>query len=294
MNPLISIIIPSYNHAHFLSRALKSVISQSYTNWEVIIVDNHSDDDTDQVVSNFSNYRISLLKIHNEGVIARSRNKGVLASKGEWIAFLDSDDWWKPEKLSVCSAHMHHACDLIFHDLKIQRPKSKLIGGKYRLGRTLTRPVTTDLLVNGNPISTSSVLVRKDMLMKVGLMDESIAMVAAEDFNCWLKVAEKNGNFIHLPKVLGYYFIHPKGISKRDISESVRNASESFSKNLNPDQYKRYQSHIVFVSARYAFLNKQFKFIVPKLKYCIRYGSFQIKLSSLYMLLRSLIKQCRD
>ena len=119
MNPLISIIIPSYNHAHFLTLALQSVISQSYTNWEVIIVDNHSEDDTDQVISNFSNYRISLLKIHNEGVIARSRNKGVLASKGEWIAFLDSDDWWKPEKLSDCLELMDKSCDLIFHDLKI-------------------------------------------------------------------------------------------------------------------------------------------------------------------------------
>lgn len=290
MNPLISIIIPSYNHAHFLARALQSVISQTYTNWEVIIVDNHSEDNTDQVISSFNDPRISLLKIHNEGVIARSRNKGVLTARGEWIAFLDSDDWWKPEKLSACTALMDQPCDLIFHDLKIERPAAKLIGGKYRLGRTLTKPVTTDLLVNGNPVSTSSVLVRKDMLMKVELMDERAGMVAAEDYNCWLKIAEKNGNFIYLSQVLGYYYIHSQGMSKRDISESVRNASESFSKNLNHEQFKRYQSHIVFASARYAFLNKQFRAAIPKLKYCLRYGTLQVKLSSLYMLFVALPK----
>jgi glycosyltransferase involved in cell wall biosynthesis len=290
MNPLISIIIPSYNHAHFLARALESVMSQTYANWEVIIVDNHSEDNTDQVISNFNDSRISLLKIHNEGIIARSRNKGVLASRGEWIAFLDSDDWWKAEKLSACVVLMDQPYDLIFHDLKIERPKTKLIAGKYRLGRTLTKPITTDLLINGNPISTTSVLVRKDMLMKVELMDESAGLVAAEDFNCWLKIAEKNGNFVHLPQVLGYYFIHSQGMSKRDISESVRNASESFSKNLSPEQYKRYQSHIVFASARYAFLNKQFNDTIPKLKYCFKYGTFQVKMSSLYMFLIALTK----
>ena len=72
--PLVSVVIPTYNHAHFLGVALESVIDQTYTNWEAIVIDNHSTDDTDAVVRSFKDSRISLLKIHNDGVIAASRS----------------------------------------------------------------------------------------------------------------------------------------------------------------------------------------------------------------------------
>src|SRR4051812_44716056 len=101
VNPLVSVVIPTYNHAQFLGRALGSVIAQTYTNWEAIVVDNHSQDDTDAVVASQSDPRIKLLKIHNNGVIAASRNKAMREARGEWIAFLDSDDAWYPEKLAV-------------------------------------------------------------------------------------------------------------------------------------------------------------------------------------------------
>ncbi len=93
---LVSVVIPTYNHARFLGRALQSVMDQTYKNWEVIIIDNHSQDNTDEIVEAFKDPRITLLKIHNNGVIAASRNMGIRAAKGEWIAFLDSDDHWYP------------------------------------------------------------------------------------------------------------------------------------------------------------------------------------------------------
>ncbi len=116
---LVSVVIPTYNHARFLGRALQSVLDQTYTNWEAIVVDNHSQDNTDEVVQRFACGRFTLLKIHNNGVIAASRNMGIRAAKGEWIAFLDSDDWWKPNKLQVCFEHINNNVDLVYHRLKL-------------------------------------------------------------------------------------------------------------------------------------------------------------------------------
>ena len=101
--PLISIVIPTYNHAVFLNRALISIIKQEYENWEVIVVDNHSDDHTEEVVYSFENPKIKLFKIRNNGVIGLSRNYGIKNALGKWIAFMDSDDVWYPSRLSACS-----------------------------------------------------------------------------------------------------------------------------------------------------------------------------------------------
>ena len=97
--PVVSVVIPTYNRANFLRRAIQSVLDQNYTNLEVIVVDNYSDDDTDMVVGSFKDSRISYLKINNSGVIAASRIMGINAAKGDLIAFLDSDDWWENDKL---------------------------------------------------------------------------------------------------------------------------------------------------------------------------------------------------
>src|SRR3990172_8575884 len=119
MNPLVSVVIPTYNHARFLGRALQSVLDQTYTNWEAIVIDNHSQDNTDEIVDSFRDPRIILLTIYNNGVIAASRNMGIRAAKGEWIAFLDSDDWWTPNKIQVCLEQINDKVDLVYHSLKL-------------------------------------------------------------------------------------------------------------------------------------------------------------------------------
>jgi glycosyltransferase involved in cell wall biosynthesis len=126
----VSIIIPTYNHASYLGRALRSVINQTYTNWEAIVIDNHSTDNTDQVMSNFKDPRIKYLKINNDGVIAKSRNKGIEIAKGKWVAFLDSDDWWTSDKLKVCLSFANDNVDLIYHDLKIEHDNPKFFRKK--------------------------------------------------------------------------------------------------------------------------------------------------------------------
>ena len=100
MNNLVSIIMPSYNTGEYIRQTIESVLAQSYINWELIIVDDCSTDNTDEVVKPFlSEKRIKYLKNERNSGAAVSRNRALREAKGKWIAFLDSDDLWKPEKL---------------------------------------------------------------------------------------------------------------------------------------------------------------------------------------------------
>ena len=116
VSPLVSVVIPSYNHGRFLGRALQSVLDQTYTKSEVIVIDNHSTDNTDAVMASFADLRITYIKIHNNGIIAASRNIGLRLAKGEWIAFLDSDDYWSRNKLEQCILNRSNN-DVIYHKL---------------------------------------------------------------------------------------------------------------------------------------------------------------------------------
>ena len=97
--PLVSVIIPTYNRAHFIGETIQSVIDQTYKNWELIIVDDGSVDETGQVVQQFNDKRISYLPVQHTGYIGKTRNVGIRKAKGKYIAFLDSDDLWRSDKL---------------------------------------------------------------------------------------------------------------------------------------------------------------------------------------------------
>lgn len=100
MDEMVSIIMPSYNTGRFISEAIRSVLAQSYTNWELVIVDDCSSDDTDDVVAPFlTDGRIHYIKNERNIGAALSRNRALRETHGKWIAFLDSDDTWGPEKL---------------------------------------------------------------------------------------------------------------------------------------------------------------------------------------------------
>ena len=122
---LVSVIVPTYNHATHLSRALRSVFKQTYKNWELIVVDNHSTDNTEALVKSFNSSRIKYLKINNHGVIAVSRNAGIEVAEGEWIAFLDSDDFWSEDKIEACL--MMNGADFIYHQVMFIQGKKGII-----------------------------------------------------------------------------------------------------------------------------------------------------------------------
>lgn len=206
---LVSVVIPTYNHAHFLGCALQSVLDQTYANWEAIVIDNHSQDNTDEVFQSFADPRITLLKIHNDGVIAASRNMGIRAAKGEWIAFLDSDDIWYPKKLEIAITGIQEnpsidACST--DEMQVDE-----VTGKKRLLRY--GPYTSDfykrLLVAGNCVSPSATLVKRNFLNKNNILfREDKEFVTAEDYDFWMLLAQAGAKFKFIHSVQGEYLIH--------------------------------------------------------------------------------------
>ena len=186
---LISVIIPTYNHADFLREAIASVIAQTFSDWEIIIVDNHSTDHTEEVVKSFNNPKITLLKIRNNGVIGASRNRGMEHAVGNWIAFMDSDDFWYPSRLSTCAQVFESdtlAPDVISTDELMVFANSKKVkklhhgpesGNMYR-----------DMLLYGNKLSPSATLVRRAFLdlNKISFSEEP-KFITVEDYDFWIR-----------------------------------------------------------------------------------------------------------
>lgn len=205
--PTVSIIMPSYNTGHLIGKAIKSVIDQKFVDWELIVVDNHSSDTTDEIVSGFQDSRISFLKIDNEGVIARSRNKGIENARGNWIAFLDSDDWWHPEKLLSCLDEAKQVdADVVYHDLYLVHKNDQRLFLRKVRGQALPSPVLDQLLQNGNVIANSSSMIKRNLLNEVGGLSEEKDRFAWEDYDLWLNAALKSEQFLYVPKTLGYYW----------------------------------------------------------------------------------------
>ncbi len=207
MKPLISIVIPTYNRAPDLERALKSVFAQTYPVWEVLIVDNHSNDNTDNLIGGLDEPRIKLLKIHNDGIIAASRNKGVRYASGEYIAFLDSDDWWLPTKLEQSLKCLEQGADVVYHDLFLAKKVNQKYFWTKIKSRNLISPVFNDLIINGNTLSNSSVVIRRDILEQIDGFSEEKELVAAEDYDGWLRAAKITEKFRKINKTLGYYWV---------------------------------------------------------------------------------------
>jgi len=214
---LVSIVVPTYNRAYCLKRTIQSVLDQTLSNWELILVDNHSTDDTDDLVTSYADPRIKYLKIHNEGVIAASRNKGIKAASGKYLAFLDSDDWWVPKKLEKSVQALEAGADFVYHDLYIMHPSwVKPRSWKRTRLRHVFEPVFRDLLLNGTAICTSSVVVRYEFMETIGGFSEDRNLIATEDYDAWLRVSKLTDAFVMLPDCLGYYMVGADNMSSAE------------------------------------------------------------------------------
>ena len=292
MTDTVSIVIPSYNHGRFIGRALQSLLTQSHVDWDAIIVDNHSTDDTAAVVARFADPRIRIERIHNNGIIAASRNHGIRAATGDWIALLDSDDWWTPEKLRICLGAGATA-DLVYHGMKIVRDDGAAPSRATVRSRSLVMPVWADLMIAGNPIVNSSVIVRRSMLDAVGPLCEARAMIAAEDLNLWLRIARRSDRFIYIPALLGTYLEHGTGMSQKDMSLVHAAATEEFVSELSPAQLRRRDAYIAYIRGRHQFQRGEFRDASDALRIAVRDGSPELRVKAGYMLFRVLIGKAR-
>ena len=209
--PTVSIVIPTYNHGHFLKKCLQSVIDQTFTDWEAIVVNNFSEDNTIEIVNSFHDFRINLVNFKNNGIIAASRNVGIKLSTADLIAFLDSDDTWYPTKLNRCIEELTDDRDLVCHNLRYIK------NGKYwkdvKCGPA-KKASFYNLLYNGSCLTTSAVVVRKECLLRVGGFSEDPTIVTSEDYDLWLKLSKESVRFHFIDEMLGEYQVHESNASK--------------------------------------------------------------------------------
>jgi glycosyltransferase involved in cell wall biosynthesis len=211
--PVVSIVIPTYNQAAFLKQALESVIKQTLTDWEAIVINNYSVDETEEVVDSFRDNRIRLLNFRNQGIIAASRNLGIHESKAEFVAFLDSDDIWFPDKLMLSVDKVKSGFDVVCH-AEEWHYADRVRRVAYGPERAATY---NSLLYEGNCLSTSAVLARKDSLQKVSCFSEETEFVTAEDYDLWLKLASSGARIGFIDEVLGIYRLHDNNESRNAI-----------------------------------------------------------------------------
>ena len=183
-NPLVSVIIPTYNRGWIVKEAIDTVLEQDFTDFELIVVDDGSTDNTPEILREFGS-DIQVIMQSNRGVSA-ARNRGIQASAGRWIAFLDSDDLWLPQKLSRQVDFFRSQPDALICQTEEQwvrngvrvNPKTR-----HRKGSGMIFERSLELCL----VSPSAVMIRKRLFNDVGLFDESLP--ACEDYDLWLRIS---------------------------------------------------------------------------------------------------------
>lgn len=246
---LISVVIPAYNASCWIAETIGSVLAQTYRRKEIIVVDDDSTDDTPAIVRSFRG--VTYLRKENGGE-GSARNVGISESSGEYVAFLDSDDLWHPEKLSLqydlLSASGLAWCysDALAFDGdtgRILHPMSRI-----------QRPRSGDVLVRlflGDFIPCPTPLIRKTVFEDVGLFDESPELLMRADWDLWLRIAAKHKvGFIDKP--LAYYRVHPgSGSNAEQLSTAFKSQLRVLEKALEREP-ARLQPHKKRAIARLA------------------------------------------
>lgn len=216
MLPLFSVVIPTYNQANFLKIAIDSVLTQTFRNHEVIIINNFSDDHTTKVIAEFNDPRIISTNFNNHGVIGAGRNEGIKKSRGEFIAFLDSDDYWFPEKLAKVAeaAETNPDAGLFGHNQRMVRDNEIIMETKYGPSPSFKGTMFEHLLFINDGPSTSATVVKKKFLCEVGGFSEEHGLITVEDYDLWLRLA-KICQFHFLPEVLGVHNFHAQSSSAK-------------------------------------------------------------------------------
>ncbi len=281
-----SIIIPAYNRGHCLKRCLDSVVSQTYKNFEVIIVDDGSVDNTHEVLNLFQSL-LPMKILRNEkpsGGAWLPRKQGIEISSGEYLAFLDSDDWWYPNKLKAVNEKLNEdSYDVIYHNMHAYDDEKNLKVKRTMRSRKLHSPVFIDLMTNHNTLITSSVVISKASYFKT----EGFREGPLEDWDLWLRLAEVTDKFYFLSKVLGAYW--EGGGNTTQVSEvEIKRLEQIFERfyNLVPSEFQlQAKAAHEYIKGRIYFKMSEGKKAQEHYLYALKNAGPYIKLKALINLI---------
>jgi glycosyltransferase involved in cell wall biosynthesis len=210
----VSVVVPTYNRAADLARCLESLRAQTFRDFEVLVCDDGSTDDSGAVCARYRDVLdVNYHWAENFGGPARPRNAGVRMARAAYVAMLDSDDWWAPRKLEESVRRLDAGADVVYHDMYLATGPGQKVHWRRSRTRSLSSPVFDDLLRQGNGLSTSSVVLRRELLVKVGGFSEERGLIAWEDYDAWLRIARLTERFERLAAPLGYYWAGGGNIS---------------------------------------------------------------------------------
>jgi glycosyltransferase involved in cell wall biosynthesis len=206
--------MPCFNHARFIRESVRGVLSQQHKSVELIIVDDCSSDDSWNVITDLAaaDSRIRPIRHDRNGGAAKSRNDGITAATGDFIAFCDADDIWEPEKLArqVALLDRNTDCDVAYCDSFLIDGNGTLTG--QRFSELFPPPPAPSgplfaQLVRTNFINTQGVLLRRSCVTRVGLFDEDLKGASVEDWWYWIQLSREH-RFVYSEECLGRYRVH--------------------------------------------------------------------------------------
>jgi len=243
--PLVSIITPCYNSEKYISKTIESVLAQTYMNWEMIIVDDCSTDDTFKVAMVFAenDKRISVIRLDWSKGAAEARNVAISVSKGGYLAFLDSDDLWLPRKLESQLLFMeNHDCDFCFTEYEHIDENGEQLGKKARVIKTLTY----EKMLFHDFVGCLTVVYRQDINKKYF----GPILTSCNDYALFLKVLKHAKNAMGYKNVLARYRVVNNSLSKNKVNKVL-----CFIETMT-----KYENKNLFVSLFYLITNQVLKY----------------------------------
>ena len=229
--PRVSVIIPTYNRSDLLKDAIASVLSQNYSDYEIIIVDDGSTDDTQAVVSSYKSPKIIYFFQNNCGRSA-ARNSGISLARGEYIAFLDSDDIFMPNKLELQTSFLdaHTSYGMVYSYANNVDENRQFLTHHY--DGNLSGQIYPDMLfIRNNFITTPTVMVRAKILSELGGFD--VKMHMCEDLDLWRRIARKY-KVMQLTEALAHVRIRSQ--EKPNIIELLDGRTNYYEKAIKDDE----------------------------------------------------------
>jgi len=215
--PLVSVVVPAYNSGAFIRETIRSVLTQTLADLEMIVVDDGSTDETPSLVAQARDPRVRLIQVPHSGLPPATRNRGLREARGRFVAFLDADDLWLPGKLEAQVRYLEtwstagcvhtaarHLVDGRVEEVPPLRGDTRVLDGSEAIPRLLTRTF----------IYNSSSMVRREVLDQVGWLLEEPGFLMADDLDLWLRMAEGGLGFGYVAEPLILYRVRPDSVSR--------------------------------------------------------------------------------
>ena len=210
MKPKVTVIIPTYNRSVLLPRSIRSVLNQTFQDFELIVVDDGSKDDSEEVVRGFEDKRIRYIRHEKNKGGSAARNTGIKAAQGEYIGLLDDDDEWLPEKLEKQISKFQGLSEgygVVYSGFSyVYEKKGEIISNNV----PILRGNVYDSLIKGCILGSPTPVIKKICFQKAGFFDETLP--SCQDWDMWIRIS-KNYNFDFVPDILAKHYVHGVQIS---------------------------------------------------------------------------------